>query len=163
MGDVVRSVVVIALIILAVWGIGKFFTRNPDTPVKAIDYATIVQQARPVAGFDLLAPRSLPQGWIATSARFEAKKSWHLGVLTDDEDYIGLEQVTAGVDRAVDRFAEDSKAGGKADIAGDTWTVREGPDDRLTFVRRADGLTTLVNGTAPRRVIEDYVSSLSTS
>lgn len=162
MGDIVRSVVVIAAIVLAVWGFGKFFTTTPDDPVEAIDYATIVGQARPAADFELLAPATLPPGWKATSARLEPN-SWHLGVLTDDQDYVGLEQVKVGVERAVDRFADDSKAGGTADIAGETWTVRKGPNNRLTLVRREDGLTTLVNGTAPRAVIEDYVSSLSAS
>lgn len=162
MGDIIRSVAVIALIILALWGVGKFFTRDPGDPVKPVDYAAIVDQARPAADFALAAPTSLPSGWKATSARFEPN-SWHLGVLTDDKEYIGLEQVKIGVDRAVARFADGSKAGGTTDIAGVRWTVRKGPQDGVTFVRREAGLTTLVNGTAPRAVIEDYVSSLSAS
>lgn len=160
MGDIIRSVLVLGLIILALWGLGKFFTRTPDDPVKAIDYATVVSQARPAADFALVAPDSLPSGWKATSARFEPN-SWQLGVLTDDEEYIGLFQVKVGIDRAVDRFADGSKDAGSAEIAGEAWTVRKGPKDRLTYVRREGGLTTLINGTASRSVIEDYVSSLS--
>lgn len=160
MGDIIRSVLVLGLVILVLWGIGRFFTRTPDDPVKAIDYAKVVSQARPAADFELVAPTGLPPGWKATVARFEPN-SWRLGVLTDDEEYIGLYQVKTGIERAVDRFAEDSKAAGSAEIAGVTWTVRTGPQDRLTYVRREGGLTTLVNGTAPRDVIETYVSSLS--
>lgn len=161
MGDIVRSVAVIGLIIVALYGFGKLFTQDTDGP-KAIDYATIVRQARPAADFELLAPSSLPKGWKATTARYEPN-SWHLGVLTDDEDYIGLEQVKVSVDRAVDKFADGSKVDGTADVGGQTWTVRKGPEDRTAYVRREAGLTTLVVGTASRAVIEDYISSLSAS
>jgi hypothetical protein len=162
MGDILRTTGVIGLILLGLYGFGRFFTQEPDSPVKAIDYAAVVEQARPAADFALLAPKALPAGWQATSARFEPG-SWHLGVLTDDQEYIGLEQLGADVDRAVDRFAQGSRAAGTADVGGETWTVRRGPQDRLTYVRRDGGLTTLVNGTAARSVIEDYVASLSAS
>lgn len=153
---------VIALIILVIYGIGKLFTTDPGDPVKPIDYAQVVAQARPAADFELLAPSSLPQGWKATSARFDPN-SWHLGVLTSDETYLGLEQVKTSPAKAVDRFADGSRPAGTADIAGSTWDVRKGPDNRITFVRTESGLTTLVNGTAPRAVVERYVASLSSS
>ena len=161
-GDILRSVGLIALIILALWGFGKLFTNTPDSPVKAVDYASTVSSARPAADFELLAPRSLPAGWKATSARFNPR-SWHLGVLTADDDYIGLEQVKLTVPRAVDRFARGSKSAGTATIGAETWSVRKGPDDDITYVRQEAGLTTLVNGTAPQRVVEAYVASLSAS
>jgi hypothetical protein len=161
-GDIIRTMAVFAVMILALWGFGKLFTSTPESSVKAIDYAAVVEQARPAATFPLLAPANLPEGWKATSARFQAN-GWHLGVLTDDDDYIGVEQLKSSVDRTVDRFAEGSKSDGTAEVAGQTWTVRTGPKGRLTYVRDADGLATLVNGTAPRSVIEDYIESLSTS
>jgi hypothetical protein len=161
-GDIIRSMAVIAVIILALFFFGKLFTSTPESKVETIDYVSVVDQARPVATFPLLAPTSLPQGWRATSARFQPN-GWHLGILTDDDDYVGLEQLKASVDRAVDRFAEDSEAGGPAKVAGQTWDVRTGPKGRLTYVRAADGLTTLVSGTAPRAEIERYIASLSDS
>jgi len=161
-GDIIRSVVVIGLIILALYGVGRLFTSTPESSVKAVDYVSVVQQARPAAGFPLAAPTSLPEGWRATSARFQTN-GWHLGVLTDDDDYMGLEQITGSVDRAIDRFAEDSRSAGTADVAGQTWSVRTGPDGRVTYVRNESGLTTLVNSSASRSVVEDYISSLSTS
>lgn len=162
MGDIFRSMAVIAVIILGLWAFGKLFTSDAGDPAKPVDWQRIVGQARPAADFALAAPTSLPDGWRATSARFEPN-SWHLGVLTGDDDYIGLEQVKVSVDRAVDRFAEGSKPASTEQIDGEPWTVRTGPDDRLTYVRREGGLTTLVNGTASRTVMEDYVASLSAS
>lgn len=162
MGDIVRSIAVIGVIILALYGIGRFFTTEPEEKVKPIDYATVVAQARPAAAFPLLAPPDLPEGWRATSARFETS-AWHLGVLTDSDDYIGLEQLTADVEQAVDRFADGSSDDGTAEVAGETWEVRSGPDGRVTYVRAADGMTTLVNSSASKAVVEDYIESLSDS
>jgi hypothetical protein len=162
MGDIVRSVVVLGLIVLALYGFGKLFTQEPETPTPAVDYATIVDQVRPVADFEVLAPPSLPKGWKANRASFDIE-GWHLGVLTDDKDYIGLDQAKVSVDRAVERFADGSEADGTADIDGETWSVRKGPEGRTTYVRRDGDATTVVIGTASRSVIEDYISSLSTS
>ena len=162
MGDIIRSVVVIGLIIVGLYAFGKLFTQEPESPAPTIDYATIVDQARPAAGFDLLAPASLPKGWKATSASLNIDW-WHLGVLTDDEEYIGLEQIKGSVNRAVERFSDGSKADGTATISGETWTVRKGPEDRTTYVRGEGAVTTLVVGTTSRSVIEDYISSLSAS
>jgi hypothetical protein len=162
MGDIVRSVAVIGLIILGLYAFGKLFTQEPDTPTPTIDYATIVDQVRPVADFEVLAPSSLPKGWKANSATFDIE-GWHLGVLTDDEDYIGLDQAEVSVGRAVERFADGSKAAGTADIDGETWNVRKGPNGRTTYVRRTGEATTVIVGTPSRRVIEKYISSLTTS
>jgi len=161
-GDIIRSMVVIAVIILGLYGIGRLYTSDKAAEVETVDYVSIVAQARPAATFALAAPASLPDGWRATSARFQ-QNGWHLGVLTGDDDYVGLEQLRGSRDRAVDRFAEDSKSDGTADVAGQTWSVRTGPDGRWTYVRDEDGLTTLVTTSASRRVLEDYISSLSTS
>ncbi|WP_456695487.1 DUF4245 domain-containing protein [Aeromicrobium sp. P5_D10] len=163
MGDILRSMAVIGVIILALWGFGKFFTSGSDEPVvKTVDFAQVVTQARPAAKFDLLAPKALPKGWRATSARFEPQ-SWHLGVLTADDEYLGIEQLRVSADRAVDRFAEDSKSAGTAVVDGETWTVRKGPKKYWTYVREADGRSILVNGTTSRAELESYISSLSTS
>jgi hypothetical protein len=162
MGDVLRTVAVLGVIVLGLWGIGLFFTVTPETPVETVDYAEAVESARPVAEFPLLAPESLPDGWRATSARFEPS-SWHLGVLTDDDEYIGLEQVTSGAAAAVSRFAEGSEAAGDVEIDGETWQRRTGPKGRTTLVREADGVTTLINASAPFEEVERYVSSLSAS
>ena len=162
MGDVVRSVAVLGALVLALWGFGQFFTNTPDTAVKPIDYAAAVKSARPTAQFELLAPAALPKGWVATSAKF-TPETWHLGVVTDDEEYVGLEQRKVDARDLIEVYAKGSKAAGTATLGGETWNVRTGPDDDVTFVRTESGLTTLVTGEAPRAEVEAYVSSLSAS
>ena len=163
MGDIIRSVAVIGLIIIGLYAFGKLFTQDPESPTPAVDYATIVDQVRPVAGFDLLAPSSLPEGWKANNATFNIDW-WHLGIVRGDDDYIGLEQVKGGsVTRAIESFADGSRVDGRTDIGGETWSVRKGPGDRTTYVLTKGEVTTVVVGTPSRPVIEKYISSLTTS
>ncbi len=161
-GDILRSIGVLALVMLAIWGFGKLFTQTPGAPTPTVDYAATLKSARPAADFALLAAPSLPAGWKATSVRFDPQ-SWHLGVLTADSHYVGLEQVKISATRAVDQFAKGSTPAGTVKIGSLIWDVRKGPNNNITYVRSQDGLTTLVTGNAPRRVVETYVSSLSAS
>ncbi|MGJ9421188.1 DUF4245 domain-containing protein [Aeromicrobium sp. CF3.5] len=165
-GDILRSVAVIGVIVLGLFGIGKFFTVTPEDPVSAVDYETTLQQVRTTTDIDVLAPATLPDGWRATSARFEPGSgdrdgSWHLGVITADDEYLGLEQSSLSVQRAAERWAEDSEEAGSAQVAGQVWSVRAGPRDRTTYVASEGDRTTLVTGTVPPEEIETYISSLS--
>jgi hypothetical protein len=162
MGDIARSVAVLGAIILALFALGRLVTVTPDAPTPSIDYQSAVESSRTVAEYDVFAPSSLPDGWRATSVRFE-KGEWHLGVVTDDDDYVGLEQVEADPARAVERFANGSRAFGDTEVGGETWSLHTGPRDDLTYVRRDAGSTIVVTGTAPRHVMERYISSLSAS
>jgi hypothetical protein len=162
MGDIARSVAVLGAIILALFGLGRLLTVTPDEPTRSVDYLTAVESSRTVAEFDVLAPAALPDGWRATSVRFE-QDSWHLGVVTADDDYVGLEQVESDPERAVERFANGSRSYGDTVVGGVTWSLHTGPRDNLTYVRRDGDMTIVVTGTAPRHVMESYISSLSPS
>jgi hypothetical protein len=162
MGDIARSVGVLGAIVLLLFGLGQLLTITPDDPSPTVDYRTAAESSRTVADFDLLAPTSLPDGWRATSVRFETG-SWHLGVLTDDDEYVGLEQLRAAPRRAIERFAAGSRAAGTVTIDRTTWSRRAGPDDDVTYVRRDGDMTILVTGSAPRDDVERYISSLSAS
>ena len=162
MGDILRSVAVLGAIILVLFAVGRFFTVTPDEPTRTVDYQAAAESSRKAATFDLLAPTELPAGWRATSVRFE-DSSWHLGVVTDDDEYVGLEQVRSGVDRAVERFAEGSTPDGEAEVDGETWSVHTGPRDDVTYIRRDGDMTVVVTGTTTRAELERYISSLSSS
>lgn len=165
-GDILRSVAAIGVILLALFGFGKLFTQTPEDPVSAIDYQQTLQQVRTTTDIDVLAPPALPEGWRATSARFEPGSpgedgSWHLGVITDDDEYLGVEQSQLSVRNAVERWAAGSEEAGSAQVAGQVWSVRAGPRDRTTYVVREGDRTTLVTGTVPPDELESYISSLS--
>jgi hypothetical protein len=102
----------------------------------------------------------LPKGWIATSARF-GPDAWHLGVLTPDDKYVGLEQATGGAKAIVTEFAPKSRSAGTARILDHVWKVRTETDGDRVYVRDVGETSVLVIGSAPRAELERYVSSLS--
>lgn len=162
LGDMLRSIVVLGAIVLALFVIGLLFTSEPDEPVKPVDYATAATNVRKTVDYPVLAPDKLPKGWRATSARYTPGNShaWHLGVLTSDDEYLGLEQATVSKTRLVEKFADRSKPAGSTTIAGDTWHVRRYGGDRVVL-RETDDVTTLVIGSVGQQKLENYVSSLS--
>ncbi len=165
-GDILRSMFVIGLIILGLFAFGKLFTTTPEETVSTVDYEQVLVQAQAGTSLPLLAPTTLPDGWRATSARFDpgvdgSGGTWHLGVLTDDEEYVGIEQTPLSIERALDRWAEGSEEAGSAQVAGEVWSVWAGPGDEIAYVMREGERTTLVNGTVTQDVLEDYIASLS--
>lgn len=156
MGDVVRTVLVLAGAVLGLFLLGRlFFTVEPEHPVKEVDYHAAAEGVEPAAGFVPLAPASLPEGWRATSARFDAG-SWQLGVVTDDEQFVGWRQV-----RDSDQEAYDDAVGDSAEtvtIAGRQWQVSEHRKER-TYAHSDGGLTYVVRSTTDERATENYIAS----
>lgn len=163
LGDMFRSIFVIGLVILGLAGLGVWFQVRPETKVQAVDYATAAKAARGVSGFAIYTPASLPKGWKATTVSYTAgvRGAWHLGVVTDDEKYIGLEQTGAGRLKALEDFAPDTEPKGSSTVGGFDWQVRKSNRGETTLVRDDGDITILVTGTAKQSVIEDYAASLT--
>lgn len=158
-----------AMLVLVVFLVGWVALRNltsndPAGPVRAIEYAEDAATARTVADFELLAPQRLPEGWRATSVRFERPPAshWHLGVLTDRDRYVGLEQGKASVATMVEEYVDESADRGQpVDVAGRRWTTYEDDGGDLALVRREGRTTTLVVGdNVPRARLVSYAASL---
>ena len=147
-------------LLLGAFVVGQLVTVTPDRPERRVELADAVAGARAAARFDVFAPRALPKGWVANSARF-GPDGWHLGVLTTDDKYIGLEQATTSPERIVDDFAPKSRATGIVKLAGAAWQVRTESDGDRVYVRDLGETSVLVIGSAPRAELERYVSSLS--
>ena len=153
------------LLVLVIAGFVLFRDANrtdPASPVEPVEWRSAASYARDEASFEVLAPRRLPQGWIATSVRYERgeQETWHLGVLTDEKRYIGLEQSTEPEQTMVERFVdEEAEDGGETDAAGETWQVwRDDTDTAL--VRESGGVTTLVVSSLGQTALEEYVEQL---
>lgn len=139
--------------------VGQLVTMTPDRPERRVDLADAVAGAQAAATFDVVAPRALPRGWIANSVR-SGPDRWHLGVLTPDDRYIGLEQATVSAPGIVDDFAPKSRVTGTVELAGATWQVRAESDGDRVYVRDFGETSVLVIGSAKRADVERYVASL---
>ena len=147
-------------LLLGAFVVGQLVTVTPDRPERRVNLADAVTAARAAAKFDVIAPRTLPKGWVANSAR-SGPDGWHLGVLTADDRYIGLEQTTTSVKGIVEEFAPKSRAAGAVELGGRKWQVRTESDGDRIYMRAAGGTSVLVVGSARRAELERYVSSLS--
>jgi hypothetical protein len=160
----VTAMVVLVVVILGYLGVQALVTDQPSTAVRTVDWAAVVPGARKAASFDLLAPTSLPRGWMATSVSFTDTKPshWHLGVLTDAEHYVGIEQGYDSVSSMVTAFVDDRATRGAAvDVSGKPWTTWTDGGGDLALVRRSAGVTTLVVGhDVPRSTLVSYTAGL---
>jgi len=163
LGDMLRSIFAIGVLLLGLAAVGYWFQVKPDNKVEAVDYVTAVKAARGDADFEVLAPASLPEGWTATTVRYESgeRGQWHLGVLTDEDEYIGLEQSGIGTQRAIERFAPKTEAKGKTTVGGMSWQVRQSDRGENTLVREDGDITIILTGTADLAVIKAYAATLT--
>ena len=163
-GGMVTAMVVMVVLLLAWIGFRAVTTDHPTSAVHDVDWARVVPSARETATFELVAPARLPRGWQATSVSFKDTKPshWHLGVLTDTDRYVGLEQGYESVPSMVETFVDDrATQGTAADVAGRPWSTYTDGGGDLALVRRAGGVTTLVVGhDVPRSTLVSYASSL---
>lgn len=163
LGDMLRSVVVMGVVIAAIAVFTAFLRDEPDEATAPVDYRTIAEQARDAVSFKLVAPGSLPDGWWSNNARITAERpiGWHLGVVTVSDDYIGLEQSAKPTAVMIEQYAKDTLPDGSVNVDRERWSVRTGDAGEMAYVRREAGSTVLVSGDAPRTEIESYLSSLS--
>jgi hypothetical protein len=160
----VAAMFVLVLVVIG-WVLFREAVREvPETPVRTVDYVQVADSAREQASFDVLAPEELPEGWRATSARFTPGRteSWHLGMLTDEQEYVGLEQSGASVDDMVEEHVDAEAVEGKSvEVAGETWQTWRDAGGDLALVQESGDTTTLVVGHGvPQPTLADFVERL---
>ena len=163
-GGLVAAMAVLVAVVLLGAAARSLVSREPNTPTPRVDYASVVPAARKAADFSLLAPRRLPAGWRATTVgyRDEPQPHWHLGVLTDRNRYVGLEQGNVPVRQMVHRYVDEAATRGRpVDVAGAPWATYTDSGGDLGLVRRHGRTTTLVVGhDVPESALVSYAASL---
>ncbi|WP_322919966.1 DUF4245 domain-containing protein [Nocardioides renjunii] len=157
-------VTVVFVLAFVAWR-GIFRAESDDSP-EPVDWQDSVEVAQQ-AGLEVVHPRELPAGWIATSVELEAGDDprWGLGVLTDEGDFVGIRQRDASVDELVEEYVDEkAEAGEDAEIESEitdswqTWTD-EGGDHGFSTELGDESL--LVYGSAPVEDVEAFVGLLT--
>lgn len=161
-GDMVRSMAVV----LAVVAVIVLFTLRPHPdPVKVVPTAPVVAVAAAAGAFPVSEPTNLPDGWRATSARWEPTQAsgdapvLHLGYVTPSEQYAQVTQSTASSDRYLAEQTDKALATGSKDIAGTVWQTYE-RKARRSLVHSSGGVQTIVSGSAPWEELAILAASL---
>jgi len=163
LGDIVRSVLLLALVLVLVGWFGGWFGSDARLEQEPVDYLEVVDQAADGATYRPLAPADLPAGWRATQATWDpGTEHWHLGLLTDDDVYVGVEQATGlDEDDLLATYAEDATPAGQVELASRRWRLfTDEADDRTTLVRSDAGVAVLVTGGVGQDELAAFVESL---
>ena len=150
--------IVVAFLMIVTW-------RPKHEQVKAVEYTAQLEDARKVAPW-VRGPEPMPSGWTATSVEFrtpeQAPITWHLGVVTNEKKYVGLEQsnVTGGKYQSdeLGRTSDD----GTSTLGGVTWQRKVLLDrkEENALVLVGSGATTIVTGNAGYPALEAFASAL---
>jgi Protein of unknown function (DUF4245) len=150
--------VVVAFLAIVTW-------RPKEEKVRAVEYTAQLQDAKKVAPW-VRGPEPMPSGWTATSVRFAAPEqrpiTWHLGIVTAERKYVGLEQSnvtgTAYQSDELGRTAAD----GTSTVKGVTWQRKTLLDrkDEHALVLIGSGVTTIVTGNAGYPALETFAATL---
>ncbi|MDF0370316.1 DUF4245 domain-containing protein [Streptomyces sp. NPDC000971] len=162
----VRDMILSMLVITAVAGVVYLFIPHDDKadPIKAVDYRVELATARRAAPYPVAAPDGLSKGWKPTSVSYEGHDGagWHLGFLDPDDRYVAVEQSTTPAKKYVPEVSRDAENTGRTrEVSGRAWEVWEGPKyDAL--VLHAEGVTTVVTGSAPSDRLAEMAAALKT-
>jgi len=163
MGDMLRSMLVLVLIVGALWAVNSLlFSQDSSTPVRAVSYRGQLADARQMADYQVLGPAGLGASWVPTSVdlrRSGPSVRWHLGFLTPNREYVGLEQGDRAPRRIVRRYVAGLQPSGALTIAGSPWQLYRGATD-TALVRQDGGAVTVVVGTAPTGDLVGFARSL---
>ena len=138
------------------------FTHGPrDAKVQTVDWKPVAGQASRQAPYAILAPIELPAGWRATRVSWtrigqpdptgqeSVRNRWQLGVLTDSDLYIELDQGDEQVGAMVDALSRQGKPDGTSTVNGRTWKRLVTDDDRTrSLVLSTPRVTTVLSGDA---------------
>ena len=163
------ALVVVVVGVAAYVGLRGLVQNNTATPVPNVHYRGWAHSGRVDGKLDVMVPGPMPRGWRATSASYltGSDPHWHLGLLTDQGRYVGIEESWAGASAMARQYVDTSAARhGTVTVGGRRWTVwtDQGGDYALVGTRpsRVKGRpeTVLVVGDAGPAVIRRLTASL---
>ena len=167
-GGLVGAMIVTVLFVVAFVGLRGFVRDNESTPVHKVDYQTWVKAGRSDGKLAVYVPSPLPDGWRATSASYETgtQPAWHLGMLTDDRKYVGVEESRASTRDLAEQYVDQDAVRGKdVTVAGETWQTwtDAGGDYALVRAVPVGGKpyeSVLVGGSADPAAVRSFVATL---
>ncbi len=166
-GLIGAMIATVAAVLLFV-GVRGLVGGDPATPVQTVDWKISFVAGRSEGRLQVLAPAALPAGWRATSASYtpEPAPDWHLGVLTSDTKYVGIDETRDDLQTLVQHTIDkNASPGGEVTIAGKSWHVFTDAGGDYALGRTIDlgggeSESQLVGGSAKPETIRAFVATL---
>jgi hypothetical protein len=148
-GGLIGAILACLALIATIWLLTRFQGAGGEDvePAPTIDYAASLAEAREQAPFEVLAPRSEPRGWRATSVDWELAgpvRTWRLGFVTPGEEFVGLTQSNGSSGDVVEEATPADQPGAPVIVDGETWQTLTSEEGERAFVYVDDDVTTVV-------------------
>lgn len=163
-GGIFGAFVAILGLIAVIGAMTWFLHRDNEDPARTVDYRPALVAARAQAPFPVLAPKPVPAGLRATSVMYDglgAQKSWRLGFVTEDGEFIGLYEGNGPAEEFIDASTPATTPGPPATIGGEEWlTLRDDGRGETALVRTINRVTTVVTGTVDQPALVAFAAAL---
>ncbi|MCZ2825083.1 MULTISPECIES: DUF4245 domain-containing protein [unclassified Modestobacter] len=164
--NMIRSLLPLLVICLVIVGVTAL-RQNPEDPVRDVDPTSAQRAVAALAGYELLVPTDLPEGWRSTSVRTDAGSvqagdpvTLEIGWFTPGEEYAGyVISDDPGADAVAD-VLDGAAADGTAQVDGQTWDRLETQRGETALTRVTDGATLVVTGSATEEELTTLAGSL---
>jgi hypothetical protein len=170
-GGLVAALIATVLFVAAYVGVRALIRDQPDVE-PAVDYLSCVAYLQQ-ADVAVVHPAELPKGWRTNAIHFErgTPPAWRLGVVTDDDEFVGVVQQHEGLDDLLATYVDDAPVAGadvspSNDLGIGTWQTWSDSGGDHAFSAEVTtgalaGETVLVYGSAPVADQESFLSSLT--
>jgi hypothetical protein len=113
-GALIGALLVTVLVVVGFVGLRALNRDELEVRPQPVDYSEPVAAAQD-AGFTLVYPTRLPDGWIVTNLDFERGEhpAWGMDLLTGDGSFVGLRQEDADVDDLLSTYVDESPSKGE--------------------------------------------------
>lgn len=173
---VTHMVIAMAVVLVPIAFVSWFFTRLPTEPqIAVVDPTVHLQAARRQAPYPVVAPTNLPDGWVATRARWTPEgepllnrepavgSTWQLGYLTPQRMYIAVDQRDRLPEQFVGEVTRAGRPSGESTIAGSAWQRYTSADGRTrSLVQREPQSVVVVSGDLGFDALEAFAGTLAT-
>lgn len=171
--SVTHMIVAMLVLLVPVVVLVQLFTRNPEPPVTPIDWRPVAEQAAGEVSYEVLGPSNLPEGWVATRARFTAigrpmlggdpapGNTFQLGFLSPEQRYFALDQRDVAPEPFVAAVTRQGRPDGSSSLGGRAWERMVSEDGRTrSLVERGPDAVTIVSADLPYEALEAFASTL---
>jgi len=168
LGDMVRSLGLLAIVIVALLFIGparSLVLPSDKDRMPAVDYVGYAKGFTGATHVSAVLPAELPDGWRANAARnqrVDSLRQLHIGWAVPGEQFVGLDEGVGDGDllvrRVTGRVGLDVRQ--TTIIDGATWDVRRSARGELVLTRSFGAVLVVVTGSAPAAQLRQFAASL---